>query len=30
MLGLFKAVMPKEDAFFDLFSAHAKTLVDAT
>ncbi|PHY17656.1 DUF47 domain-containing protein [Caulobacter sp. BP25] len=28
MLGLFKAVMPKEDAFFDLFSAHAKTLVD--
>lgn len=28
MLGLFKAVMPKEDRFFDLFSAHAKTLVD--
>lgn len=27
MLGLFKAIMPKEDAFFDLFSAHAKTLV---
>ncbi|HJV42228.1 DUF47 domain-containing protein [Caulobacter sp.] len=27
MLGLFKAVMPKEDAFFDLFSAHARTLV---
>jgi len=28
MLGLFRAVMPKEDKFFDLFSAHAKTLVD--
>ena len=28
MLGLFKAVMPKEDAFFDLFSAHARTLID--
>ncbi len=28
MLGLFKAVMPKEDKFFDLFSAHARTLVD--
>jgi predicted phosphate transport protein (TIGR00153 family) len=27
MLGLFKAIMPKEDAFFELFSAHAKTLV---
>ena len=27
MLGLFKAVMPKEDKFFDLFSAHARTLV---
>lgn len=27
MLGLFKAIMPKEDAFFDLFSAHARTLV---
>ena len=27
MLGLFRAVMPKEDKFFDLFSAHAKTLV---
>ncbi len=27
MLSLFKAVMPKEDKFFDLFSAHAKTLV---
>jgi predicted phosphate transport protein (TIGR00153 family) len=27
MLGLFRAVMPKEDAFFDLFSAHARTLV---
>jgi len=26
MLGLFKAVMPKEDAFFELFSAHARTL----
>lgn len=28
MLGLFRAVMPKEDRFFDLFSQHAKTLVD--
>lgn len=28
MLGLFRAVMPKEDKFFDLFSAHARTLVD--
>jgi len=27
MLGLFRAVMPKEDKFFDLFSAHAKTLI---
>jgi predicted phosphate transport protein (TIGR00153 family) len=27
MLGLFKAIMPKEDKFFDLFSAHAATLV---
>lgn len=27
MLGLFKAVMPKEDAFFELFCAHARTLV---
>lgn len=27
MLGLFKAIMPKEDAFFDLFLAHARTLV---
>lgn len=26
MMGLFKAVMPREDAFFELFSAHAKTL----
>lgn len=28
MLGLFKAVMPKEHAFFDLFVTHANTLVD--
>lgn len=27
MLGLFRAVMPKEDRFFDLFSQHAATLV---
>ena len=28
MLGWFHAMMPKEDRFFDLFEAHAKTLVD--
>ena len=28
MLGWFHAIMPKEDRFFDLFEAHAKTLVD--
>lgn len=28
MLGLFKAVMPKEDRFFALFADHARTLVD--
>ena len=28
MLGWFHAIMPKEDRFFDLFQAHAKTLVD--
>ena len=27
MLGLFRAVMPKEDRFFDLFAQHATTLV---
>lgn len=27
MLGLFRAIMPKEDRFFDLFSQHAATLV---
>jgi predicted phosphate transport protein (TIGR00153 family) len=27
MLGLFRAVMPKEDRFFDLFAQHAQTLV---
>ena len=27
MLGLFRAVMPKEDRFFDLFSQHAAILV---
>ncbi|MFT4254072.1 MAG: DUF47 domain-containing protein [Caulobacter sp.] len=27
MLGLFRAIMPKEDRFFDLFSQHAQTLV---
>jgi predicted phosphate transport protein (TIGR00153 family) len=26
MLGLFKAVMPREDAFFEFFSAHARVL----
>jgi uncharacterized protein len=28
VLGWFHAIMPKEDRFFDLFEAHAKTLVD--
>ncbi len=28
MLGLFRALMPKEDRFFDLFERHAQTLVD--
>ena len=27
MLGLFRAVMPKEDRFYDLFAQHAATLV---
>lgn len=27
MLGWFRAIMPKEDRFFDLFSEHAQTLV---
>jgi len=27
MLGLFRAIMPKEDRFFDLFAQHAATLV---
>jgi predicted phosphate transport protein (TIGR00153 family) len=27
MLGLFRAVMPKEDRFYDLFAEHARTLV---
>ena len=27
MLGWFQAIMPKEDRFFDLFDAHAATLV---
>ena len=27
MLGWFQALMPKEERFFDLFSAHAETLV---
>ncbi|MBI1683691.1 DUF47 domain-containing protein [Caulobacter hibisci] len=27
MLGLFRAIMPKEDRFFDLFAQHAQTLV---
>ena len=28
MLGWFRALMPKEDVFFDLFERHARTLVD--
>ena len=28
MLGWFRALMPKEDRFFDLFDRHAATLVD--
>ena len=28
MLGWFRALMPKEDRFFDLFERHAATLVD--
>lgn len=28
MLGWFRALMPKEERFFDLFDAHAQTLVD--
>jgi predicted phosphate transport protein (TIGR00153 family) len=28
MLGWFRALMPKEDRFFDLFERHAQTLVD--
>lgn len=27
MLGLFRAIMPKEDRFYDLFAQHARTLV---
>ena len=27
MLKLFRAIMPKEVAFFDLFTRHAETLV---
>jgi len=27
MLGLFRAIMPKEDRFYDLFAQHAQTLV---
>lgn len=29
MMGWFKKLLPREDKFFDLFSAHAVTLVDA-
>lgn len=29
MLGLLRALMPKEDRFFDLFEAHAKIAVEA-
>jgi predicted phosphate transport protein (TIGR00153 family) len=29
MLGWFRALMPKEDKFFDLFDAHARTIVEA-
>ncbi|MBE7203076.1 MAG: nuclease PIN, partial [Parafilimonas terrae] len=28
MLAWFRALMPKEDRFFDLFERHAATLVD--
>ena len=28
MLEWFRALMPREDRFFDLFNAHARTLVD--
>ncbi|RYY13890.1 MAG: nuclease PIN, partial [Alphaproteobacteria bacterium] len=27
MLGWFKALMPREDRFFDLFERHSRTLV---
>ena len=27
MLGWFRALMPKEDRFFDLFESHSQTLV---
>ncbi len=30
MLGWFRALMPKEDKFFDLFERHAATLVDGS
>jgi hypothetical protein len=30
MLGWFRALMPKEDRFFDLFERHAVTLVDGS
>ena len=29
MLGWFRALMPREDRFFDLFERHAATLIDA-
>lgn len=29
MMGWFRKLLPREDKFFDLFSAHAATLVDA-
>ena len=29
MLGWFRALLPKEDQFFDLFEQHAQTLVAA-
>jgi uncharacterized protein len=29
MLNMFRALMPREDRFFDLFSAHAQTQVDS-
>lgn len=29
MLGLFRRLLPREDRFFDLFDAHARTVVSA-